>query len=67
MCKAAPRCAATHMLSWIGLGLFKTRAISHLITAGDAHELVARPHAKDGADAEVSVDHRGAIERVKGH
>ncbi len=48
------------MLGWTIYGV-------HLVTAGDAGELVAGPHAEDGSHCEVGVHNGGAIEGVKGY
>lgn len=36
-----------------------------LVAAGDAHQLVSRPHAKDGAHAEVGVHDGRAVQGVE--
>ena len=41
--------------------------VLYLIPSSLAEELVARVHAKNGADSEVGVDNGASVQRVKGH
>ena len=48
-------------------GTVHAHGSSNLVAASNAGELVAGPHAEDGADGEVGVDDGGAVERVEGN